>query len=215
MKTRLLAWFVLILLLFGCSEKQNEDLNNGMGDESVEINDNTVINDDALKVEETEDDGSKRVFIDLEYLGVVEDVDLSAWYTYYFINESTEFTWWVKLSIPESYIVSDIYNINWDTYKVFDFHVPQEIDRTQKDVIVSYGRKLRYLYYDFSDIGAETVVGSEGCYGRPVFEREYSHNTAYIYLIDKIQLKDNEMYGTDLEDFNEKGIIPFELPPEE
>jgi hypothetical protein len=198
MKLTMLGCLVLAILVSGCSEKQSGDLNNETRDESVEINDNTVINDDAAKVEETEDNGSKRVFIDLEYLGTVEDVDLSAWYRLPYINEDTEFTWWYHSSIPEDRIIS---------YE-FNFIVPAEIDRTQKDVIVSYGRKLRYLYYE------DMCDWRNAYHGRPVFEREYSHNNAYIYLIDKIRLIDNEFYDNDLWDFNEKGIIPFELPPE-
>jgi len=200
MKNKFLIFLVLVVLISGCSLEQERDTNNetGLGDMETIDNYNQV---------------NKRVFIDLEYFGCAENIDLSGWYTYPFIDESVEFTWWYHTSIPENHILSGIYRLNDEAYKIFDFNLPENIDRANKNVVVSYGRQLKYLYYYADKYVYED--GPEGYYGRPVFEREYNGNVAYIYLIDKIKLTDNEFYGRDLSEFNERGNIPFELPSED
>ena len=190
MKIKFLICLVLVLvvLVSGCSLEQERN-----------VNDET----EHGKME-------KKVFIDLEYLTCVEDFDLSDWYGYSYIDEDTEFTWWERRALQIDGDLSGSFKINDEVYK---FDLPENIDTAaEKDCIISYGRKLKYLYY-YTDIYVYEN-GPEGYYARPVFEREYNGKVAYIYLIDRIKLTDNEFYGKDLREFNEKGNIPFELPPE-
>jgi hypothetical protein len=165
---------------------------------------------------ESRDKSSKRVFIELEYLGSVEDIDLSGWFIFGdFMNENVEFTWWRCLTIPRDKKISDTLILGHDVYTSFEFYLPDNTDIRKKDVIVSYGRKLKYLYYEGMD------SKGMGYYARPVFERDFKEDTAHVYLIDKvdltdkIRLTDNSFYGDDFYNFNEYGLIPFELPPED
>ena len=77
------------------------------------------------------------------------------------------------------------------------------------DIIISFGRGLKYLYYYEKD--DVSLFGHEGYRARPIFERDYIKNSAYVYLIDKIKLSDSELASSDMTKFIE-GDIPFELP---
>ena len=223
MKLKMFICFVLIILLSGCSA------NNGIstpreGDETLEeiLNDNSIVEESSHDEDEEDyesevynNNSTKRVFIELEYFDTIENVDLSGWLREARIseNENPEFTWWVYCGIPENYTIASGFISVEGRYRAFEYSVPEHIDRTKKAFIASFGRKLKHLYYD--DVYAEPEEWGKAYHARPVFEKEYSHETVYLYLIDKIKLVDNEFYDNDMWDFNEKGLIPFELPDDE
>lgn len=151
---------------------------------------------------------SQRVFIDLEYLDVIKNIDLSEAEFSHYIQEDKEFTWW-------EYNYTDQGNESISNY--FEFIPPKEVNISKKAFIVSYGRKLTYLYYDHPiDLADESWWGKSCYIAHPVFEREYHGNVAFIYLVDKVNIADSLFgdAGDSITEIVENGNIPFELPLE-
>ena len=60
------------------------------------------------------------------------------------------------------------------------------VDGSRQDIVVSYGRKLKYLYY-YSD-GYEVHEFARGYRAHPVFEEEFVKDSVYIYVVDRVDL---------------------------
>jgi hypothetical protein len=203
MKMKCVLCVALIVLISGCFDKGQPTGREGVEDMNKDNGNNILeeLPDNNGSVENT----SRRSFIELEYVGSVENTwareiygDLTPSGAYYYFDNTT-FTWWSPWIIPVESTISEYFGLN----------TPTEIDRTEKDLVISFGRKLRYLYYEGLDHHGYSYLA------HPVFEREHHENSVHIYLIDRIPLAENEWATTDMSDFNQMGNIPYELPPED
>jgi len=146
----------------------------------------------------------ERIFINLTYLGNMDDVYYRMRRLELYIEPEEKLTWWNHYTIDE-YLSSS---------KWYTFILSSETDSTKHDIIISFGRKLKYLYYYEKEYLSNPDWEMEGYRARPVFEEDFVQNSAYVYLIDKIHLADSEVASNDISEFR-RGDIPFELPPEE
>ena len=148
----------------------------------------------------------ERSFIELTYLMSMDD----AWYRMRNLAHNVlfykEFTWW------NHYSVDDIGHLIWG----YDFDPSEYVDMTKYDLIISFGHKLKYLYY-YKDDYYEGFYGSEENYYQayPVFEGDYIHRSAYVYIIDKIDLANSELASGEKLGKYVGDNIPFELPVED
>lgn len=199
MKANLVVLFIITILISGCTEAQSGIREQ---DENDYIKERTVIiesSDKELNINLPNED--ERVFIDLSYLESVYDISYKMRYTALDLYPDEEFTWWNYYTVDE-FLSSEYY----------DDHFSSELDRGRNDIIISFGRKLKYLYYYEKDYLSDSIWQFEGYRARPVFESDYLQNSAYIYLINKTNLVDSELASDDMSSFLE-GNIPFELPP--
>jgi len=199
---------VVMVLLSGCAINQEvvgEEQNIKYYKEENDLNMNTnfrknqTAEPSEVIIEPTEMK-SERIFVDLEYLGMVDNADFSDFYRAYNLVDDVEFTWWEHHSI-------------WSHSKIsqyFDFNLPDEVNNMEYDVVFSFGRELKSLYYYEKDYHIQ--LG--GYKANPVFAREYKKNTAHIYLIMKTNIANSEFASSDIGEFNVLRNIPFELPPE-
>ena len=150
---------------------------------------------------------NKRNFIDLNYLDNMDNVNYMLRYIPLDIDYN-EFTWWDHYTIEEYLLASEYYN----------FVLPDDIDGNKHDIVISFGHKLKHLYYYESDYITDPFfeVSEEwynvGYRARPVFETDFVKKSAYVYLIDKTDLADSEIASDEFDTFK-AGNIPFELPP--
>jgi len=157
-----------------------------------------VMKKDSAKIEST---STERIFIDFEYLQSINNIKYRMRCTPLEVNLEDEFTWW------NHYTLEDYESLS----KHNGFVLPEEIDWTNHDVIISFGRELQYLYY-YEDDCMDEFFSEEDCYyTTPIFKKEYVHDSAHVYLIDKINLADSEFSGWPLSDLTEENIY-FELP---
>jgi len=142
---------------------------------------------------------SKRIYIDLEYLECIENVDTSR----YGVGDCLEFTWWERFS----WFGSTRDNAEYNTYTFladnYGISLPDNINWEEKDVVVSFGRELKTLYY------YESWDQFGGHVGRPVFMKKYKGSVAFVYLINKTYLRNNDLVTTDMYTFNIEYKIPF------
>ena len=142
---------------------------------------------------------SKRIYIDLEYLGYVENVDTSS----YGIKDCPEFTWWEHFTWWEDKAKDSELSTATYLLSMYRIKLPEGIDWEKNDIVISFGRELKTLYYH-----EEWVILSRYV-GRPVFMKEYKDSVAYIYLIDKTDLWNNQFNMDDMSVFNVDGKVPF------
>ena len=142
-----------------------------------------------------------REYISLEYVGSVENADFSVFRDVYGIPDDFELAWWEQFSAADirRYSLEDILA---DNYNII---LTEPIDINEKDLIVSFGRKLEMLYYD--NMYINDGAGRE--FARPVFDEEYNEGVAYLYVIERIELYNNELVSNDMYYFNLDGDIPF------
>jgi len=142
---------------------------------------------------------TEKVYIELEYLHYAENVNIS----FYGVEDYSEFTWWEHFEWFEHKTKEeefDTYTIMLDT---FNIELPGNIDWEEKNVVISFGRELKTLYYFPSWDQGERHIG------RPVFMEEYKDNVAYLYLIDKTNMCNNQLVTDDMFTFNLHGEVPF------
>lgn len=191
-------YFLLTILISGCTSVQLENM---------EKNVNQYIENERTEMEKNESIESglsnevERVFIELNYLGSLDEISYKMHYTALDLHPDEEFTWWNYYTVNE-YLSSTYYNA------IFS----DEIDKEKHDIIISFGRKLNNIYYYENDYFSDPKWPMEGYRARPIFEKDYIHNSAYVYLINKTDLADSELASRDMSSFLE-GNIPFELPP--
>jgi len=198
---------------------ESEELSEDMTDQHVESNESEELSEEVTdqKLESDKNNDLPEdiydemyyeldwILVDLDYLGSVKHTTYNELHysNYPYIDENTEFTWWVHLQLTNDFTKN----------KYIDFDLPDDIDRSKKDIIVSYGRKLRYLYYENTYVPVALWGWDEHYQAEPVFERKYEKDSAHVYLVDKIKLVDNEFLSFDMSEFNKEGNVPFELPP--
>ena len=142
---------------------------------------------------------TEKVYIELKYLDYAENVDTS----FYSMENCSEFTWWEHYEWFEHKSEYE----EFDTYMVvrdkFNIELPDNINWEKNDIVISYGRELKTLYYFPSwDRGGMHI-------GRPIFLEEHKDSVAYIYLIDKMSMRNNQFATDDMYIFNLHGEIPF------
>ena len=149
--------------------------------------------------EDNASDLSGKVLLDLKYVCSVQysNLDYLEEYTY----SKNEFTYWIHCN-----------DLNYISYfEIFGADVPADLAEcvNGKTVIISFNRKLKFLFHDNSLHGWTEY---ESYYhGRPVFQRKYENDMLHIYVTDKIALIDNEFYDNDLSNFNLDGDVPYDF----
>jgi len=199
LKTNFVVPFIIAIFISGCAEAQSGIRGQNVNDYTEEKSVVIETSDQELNVNLP--NGDERVFIDLSYLEGVYNISYTMRYTALDLHPDEEFTWWNYYTVDE-FLSSEYY----------DDRFSAELDREKNDIIISFGRKLKYLYYYEKDYLSDTRWQLEGYRARPVFESDYLHKSAYIYLINKTHLTDSELASDDMNTFLE-GNIPFELPP--
>jgi len=179
MKLKFLIYVFIMFLTSSCSEQDN-----------------------VVKQNSTDSLSTERIFIDLEYLGKMNNVKYMMTNTPLAIGPEIEFTWW------NHYTVQDYL----ECAPVYDYVLSNEVDGKNHDIIISFGRKLQYLYYYEKDFTYDEEHDGEGrgYRARPIFEEEFLKGSAYLYLINKTELANSELASNDLQSFV-AGYIPFEL----
>ena len=145
-------------------------------------------------------DTAERNIIELSYLGNMEETSYRMHYIELELHPDEEFTWWNYYTIDQYLALSEYY----------DFVLPDQVNQEKHDIIISFGRKLKHLYYYDSDYFSDLDWESEGYRARPVFDEDYIHNSAYVYLIGKTNLADSELASSDMGVFMDSDI-PFKL----
>lgn len=199
MKINFVVPFIIAIFISGCAEAQSGIRGQNVNDYTEEKSVVIETSDQELNVNLP--NGDERVFIDLSYLEGVYNISYTMRYTALDLHPDEEFTWWNYYTVDE-FLSSEYY----------DDRFSAELDREKNDIIISFGRKLKYLYYYEKDYLSDTRWQLKGYRARPVFESDYLHKSAYIYLINKTHLTDSELASDDMNTFLE-GNIPFELPP--
>jgi len=199
MKIRFFIFLIIVVLVSGCTLTQNEN---------IKRDDKNYIETEIINVENNDNtspplihENPKRIFINLNHLVDIENIHYRIRCHELDINFSQEFTWW------NHYTADDSAHL----LKYYDFILPDEIDPTKHDIIISFGRELKYLYYYEEDYLPASEWALGGYRARPIFEGEHIPNSAYIYLVDQINLCDSELASDDMDSFM-NGNVPFELP---
>ena len=124
-----------------------------------------------------------------------------------------EFTWWNHYTVNSD---EGIVEGGGRSYEAFSKHyylvLSNEVTEEEDDIIISFGRKLKYLYYYKRDIYYAHNLDL-GYRARPVFEDEFIEGSAYVYLIDNTFLANSELTSGDLEMILDGGHFPYNLPP--
>ena len=199
MKTKIIICFLIVVLTSGCNLRQKE--NNDYVEKGIES-----VGDNGNKPE--------RIFIELTYIESLDNVLYRMTNILTALSRQDEFTWWNHYTIGNNCIVD--YTDHLSEY--YNFVLPDDIDMTKHDLIISFGRKLKYLYYYEDDYTVNAAYKKEDGYrARPIFEEEYIHLSAHVYLVDKVHLVNSELatyVNDDMRRFM-NGEIPFELPEED
>ena len=199
---KMLIYIILISITSSCVNESDKMIR----DAGQTINASQTIDASQTSLDNTGIEGSmltvgKRVFLELEYLCSVPYNKLA--FLEYYTYEKDEFTYWIHYNNMISVI---------SAFEAFEADMPTEllhINYDDKTVIISFNRKLQYLFHDNKLHG--WAQGNLYYHGRPVFEKDYECYMLHIYLTDKIDLIENEWYGTDLADYNILEKIPFDL----
>ena len=143
MKTNFVVPFIIAIFISGCAEAQS-------GIRGQNVNDYTEEKSVAIETSDQElnvnlPNGDERVFIDLSYLEGVYNISYTMRYTALDLHPDEEFTWWNYYTVDE-FLSSEYY----------DDRFSAELDREKNDIIISFGRKLKYLYYYEKDYLSDT-----------------------------------------------------------
>lgn len=152
---------------------------------------------------------NSRRYINFTYITESNYTNLDYFADYNFPNN--DFTWWWHFPANEPMS-------NTNTIKVidrmfgttFENKLKEEINQSRYDIIISFGRKLKMIYYD------RTInPNGKGAYSKkmiiavPVFEKKYEHKI-YLYITDKkYNIYPEEFSSDDIEQFNRYGNIRF------
>ena len=144
----------------------------------------------------------KPTFLNLEYMYSIENIDLSR---HNFFNDG-EFTWF------QVYDTSTFEAVKGFIKRDYGIELPYDIELDSNSFItISVGRRLLMLYY-FEEHRYNTHSGE--VFARPVFEREYSPKTLFIYRVTPLpryRFVFQKMFTDDLIQFNTFNNIPFEF----
>lgn len=143
----------------------------------------------------------KREYIELEYLAQSDyDKTKNSYIIDYNLNKSADFTWYQK--VYSKNVISDL---NKYLGANFDTDLSKKIDISKYDIFISYGRKLKKLYFDnFKIYNQYRLVV-------PVFEKEYYGDKIFLYKSNKkYNIIDNDYWTNELWDFNVDGNIRYE-----
>ena len=92
----------------------------------------------------------------------------------------------------------------------FGVDISSLVDGSSQDIVVSYGRRLRYLYYYEGDYVVATW--DSGYRANPIFEDEFIKDSVYIYVVDKIDLLSSVLSASSELDRLRDGEVPFGFP---
>jgi len=139
-------------------------------------------------------------FLNLEYMYSIEDIDLSRH------GVAGEFTWY------EVYDIHTFEDAKRFISRDYGVELSENIDLDSNSFIaISIGRGLQKLYY-FEESRYDTFNGQ--VFARPVFEREYSPNTIFVYRVTPLPQYSFICHRTFTDDFGQLNIfnnIPFEV----
>jgi len=191
----------LLLILLGsiitaCADEGVEDII----EERDTITEQSIIEEQDITEEQNITERSAPTFLDLEYMYSIEDVDLSKHNS----RISGEFTWYHTYGSHGGRTFEDLSEI---IYRNYDFELPEYIYLDSNSFIaISIGRRLQMLYYGAAPYGRRIA--------RPVFEREYSSNTVFVYRVTPLPMYSFECHWISTDDFGQFNIfnnIPFEV----
>jgi len=188
------------MLISGCVEASPEIRVQNANEYTEEESAKMEVSNEVQKTESSKE--TERNFIDLTYLGNMDNSGYRMHYIELEPHPDDEFTWWNHYTVDQYLSLSEYYN----------FDLPGKVDKAKQDIIISFGRKLSYLYYYEKDYLKDQDWQLEGYRARPIFEEAYVHNSAYVYSINKVDLIDSELASHDMDSFLAENI-PFELPP--
>lgn len=200
MKLNFIMSVLVIFLISGCTEASPKVTEQNVNKYNEEESNKMEIDNDVLKIESSNE--TERIFIDLTYLGNMNNTGYRMHYIELEPHPDDEFTWWNHYTVEQYYSLSEYYN----------FDLLDKVDKAKQDIIISFGRKLSYLYYYKKDYLIDQEWQLAGYCAKPVFEKDYVHNSAYVYVINKVDLIDSELASHDMDSFL-AGDVPFELPP--
>jgi len=163
---------------------------------------------ECVNEEKTSEEEVLRVFLDLEYMYTIKDIEVRM-----ATHFGGEFTWYQTYGAHGGELIFDDMNANVKREYGFELHEYIELD-SDNFVIISFGRKLRLFYY-YPDTIVTMYSPSGEVFARPVFEREYHPNTAFVYRVTPLpQYNFVDSLFTDCErQFNYFNNIPFEIWP--
>lgn len=151
-----------------------------------------------------------RKYIKFTYITESEYTNLDYFNDYKF-KDNCEFTWWWYFPSGGADSVTFIDNTFGTRFKEKLRYSSYSIDKSKVDIIISFGRKLKTIYYD-----QKVHPNGSGRYAKgmiiaiPVFEKEYSHKI-YLYVTDKkYNIYPEEFANDDIIDFNRYGNVRFE-----
>jgi len=150
----------------------------------------------------------KRVFLNLEYMYSIENIEVSM-----ANNFEGEFTWYQPYDVRGSGLTFDELNIH--TKREYGFELPEYIEfGSDSFIIISFGRKLQ-MYYYYPDTILTMYSPSGEVFAHPVFEREYHPNTVFVYRASPIPQYGfvDSLFTDEERQFNIYKNIPFEVWP--
>ena len=147
-----------------------------------------------------------RKYIDFIYVTESDYTNLDYFESYNF-PDNCEFTWWWHFPSQD---VDSIAFIDETFGTKFKETLDYTIDKSKVDIIISFGRKLKTIYYDPELFPPRWMVNNGMVRVTPVFEKEYNHKI-YLYVTDKkYNIYPAEFWGDDIIQFNRYGNVCFE-----
>lgn len=147
-----------------------------------------------------------RRYVNFTYIAESEYTNLDYFDDYNFPDDC-QFTWWWHFP---SETAGTIEFIDEKFGTKFNEKLDYNIDVSKVDIIISFGRKLKTIYYD-----EKIFTNGEGYYSKdmiiavPVFEEEYEPKI-YLYVTDKkYKIYPAEFANNDIENFNRYGKVRF------
>ena len=158
------------------------------------------------------DEEFEYVFLNLEYMYSIEDVEFSTARRY-----GGEFTWF---QIYELRGIPHRFNRINESMRNnrYGFELPEYIELDSNSFItISFGRKLQILYYcPEGQLGEYPGDTSRVVVANPVFEREYHPNTVFVYRVSPLpqyRFADQVVIIDTVMQYNYYRNIPFEVWP--
>lgn len=155
-----------------------------------------------IQSDEVDGDKMDRIFLNLEYVDSTPftSIDYFGGMQY----DKDTFTYWMS---------TEGYTNFADVFEKFGAKIPGSLlnkDMRNQTCILSFNRKLRYLFIE-NTIGGIESISEKKYQGFPVFEKQLESGMLHIYLIDKISLDDNELYSDKMSKYNYFYNIPYDL----
>lgn len=153
---------------------------------------------------------NQRKYVKFTYVTESDYTNLD-YYKVYNFPDNCKFTWWWYFPSEDADSITFIDEIFGTRFKELLDYLDYTIDKNKVDIIISFGRKLKTIYYD-----EKVYPNGRGRYAKgmitavPVFEKEYLPKI-YLYVTDKkYNIYPAEFWGDDIIQFNYYGDVRFE-----